>query len=101
MEAFVLSRVLPIFKYHQCDVTTSGITTYEEIFDTYAHLKINPHKRGNSCQNFCKLVCCSRRVLESRMNFQLQLASEKKNFSLSQEIELRNHGFIDKRVQAD
>lgn len=71
LEIAILTFVLPLFKDHQCVITTEGRTTYEIIYGTYSTMRVKPHKRGGSCSNFCQMVCCAKRVLDSRMNFML------------------------------
>lgn len=63
------SWVFKLFYFHQCYVTTDGLTAYEMIKQVHINFDTSPHKRGTSCANFCRMVCCSRRVLNSRLDY--------------------------------
>ena len=77
-----------------------GETQYEFIKGHYmAFPSQSPHKRGSSCSNFCKLACLRRRVLDSRLDYELQLANENKQLSESQVQKMIDVGIIDKEVK--
>lgn len=80
------SWICQLFVYHQCIVTTEGRTAYERFKDHYENFLDrghSPHKRGTSCANFCRIACCKRRVLDSRLDYQLQAASENQGNQIS------------------
>ena len=53
--------VCQLFYIHQCYITTGGLTTYEIVKHVHDNFdekyKRSPHKKGNSCTNFCRMVC--------------------------------------------
>lgn len=82
--------IAKLYYFHQCYVATSGETAYEMIKGHYDGYEVSPHKRGSSCANFCRLVCCPKRVLDSRMDYQLQAATDRAYFSLRELKTLRD-----------
>jgi len=93
--------ILMLCCFHQCCVTTQGLTAYEMSKKHYLEFETSPHKRGSSCINFCLLVCCRRRTVDSRLDHELQMASEKQHFSSMELQNLRNAGIIESRARAD
>jgi len=67
--------------FHQCYVSTSGRTAYEMIKGHYIEFGTSPHKRGGSCTNFCLLVCCKKGKIDSKLDRNLELASEQQQFA--------------------
>ena len=77
--AAITSWIFKLCIFHACFVTTSGRTAYEMIKGHYMDFTTSPHKKGSSCTNFCLLVCCKRRKVESRLNWELEMANEDQN----------------------
>lgn len=67
----------------------------------YIDFETSPHKQGSSFTNFCLLVCCRRRSIESKLDYRLQLATEKQDFELEQLEDLRGAGILDPAIQRD
>ena len=99
--AAITSWIFKLCIFHACFVTTSGRTAYEMIKGHYMDFTTSPHKKGSSCTNFCLLVCCKRRKVESRLNWELEMANEDQNLDQNEMDLLRGKGIIEAQHKPD
>ena len=81
--------------FHSCIVATEGRTAYERIKRHYMEFEQSPHKRGSSCVNFCQMVCCKRRKVESRLDRELDLAQKHQDLNQQEKDILLSKGIIE------